>query len=772
LTLAETAHRYRAAGLSVLPAKREGEQKRVALRAWKPYQARLPTEAEVGAWFANGHAALCLVCGAVSGALEMIDFDLAGEAFPAWRDLVRESAPELLDRLVIESTPSGGRHVIYRCEAQVCGNLKLAQRRLAVPDGEPIVVAGKTFVPRRQPDGTWSVLLTLIETRSEGGIFLCAPSEGYELLQGDLAAPPVLTADEREALLAAAWALNKVVPNPEPIPATGANVARPGDAYAKRGDVRDVLRRHGWTLARPAASGGDGNEYWRRPGKTDGWSATLKDMSGSRVFYVFSSNAAPFEPGKAYGPFAVYSLLKHNGDFAAAARALRAEGYGDDAGDDHVVADIGGILGQLADTEPAEPQAVDPGPMPDELLRVPGFVAEVMDYCLATAPYPNPVMAFCGALALQAFLAGRRVRDPADNRTNIYLLGLAHSAAGKDHPRKVNTRIVHEIGLSECLGDRFASGEGVQDALFVNPSMLFQTDEIDGMLQSINKAKDARHENVMSTLLTMYSSSNSVFPMRRKAGKPSPGVIDQPCLVIFGTAIPNHYYEALSERMLTNGFFARMVILESGPRSKGQEPGIIELPPRVLETAHWWANYRPGRGNLQDWHPVPAVVHQTGEALAQFVATREEAEAKYAAAEANNDPVGTTVWGRVSEQVRKLALLYAISENHCSPRVGLEAARWASRFVLHQTRRMLFMAASHVAESEFDALIKRTVEILRQWREKHGPNALMPAWELRRRLKQRPSDFKDIVLELGERRIVEFATEAATTKPKSGYRLL
>ena len=30
------------------------------------------------------------------------------------------------------------------------------------------------------------------------------------------------------------------------------------------------------------------NEYWRRPGKDKGWSATLKD----RVFYVFSSSAA------------------------------------------------------------------------------------------------------------------------------------------------------------------------------------------------------------------------------------------------------------------------------------------------------------------------------------------------------------------------------------------------------------------------------------------------------------------------------------------------
>ena len=99
--------------------------------------------------------------------------------------------------------------------------------------------------------------------------------------------------------------------------------------------------------------------------------------------------------------------------------------------------------------------------------------------------------------------------------------------------------------------------------------MLFQTDEIDGMLQSINKAKDARHESIMSTMLTIYSSADSVFPMRRKAGRESPGAIDQPCLVVFGTAIPNHYYEALSDRMLTNGFFARMIVLECGKRSTG-----------------------------------------------------------------------------------------------------------------------------------------------------------------------------------------------------------
>jgi len=155
---------YRAAGLCSLPAIRA--EKRPSVGSWKPYQTRLPTEAELSAWFANGPDALCLLCGQTSGNLEAIDFDAGGELFSTWWDRI---PPDLHDRLVVERSQSGGRHVIYRCEATICGNLKLAQRK----DGDTVI--------------------TLIETRGQGGLFLCAPTAGYEVTQGDLRDPPVLT---------------------------------------------------------------------------------------------------------------------------------------------------------------------------------------------------------------------------------------------------------------------------------------------------------------------------------------------------------------------------------------------------------------------------------------------------------------------------------------------------------------------------------------------------------------------------------------------------
>ena len=87
-------------------------------------------------------------------------------------------------------------------------------------------------------------------------------------MQGDLGAPPLLTESERDALLAAAWELNEYVPEPvgggscdHKVDATGrvkgervkpshGEGERPGDDFNRRGDVRALLERAGWVLAR------------------------------------------------------------------------------------------------------------------------------------------------------------------------------------------------------------------------------------------------------------------------------------------------------------------------------------------------------------------------------------------------------------------------------------------------------------------------------------------------------------------------------------------
>ncbi len=332
-------------------------------------------------------------------------------------------------------------------------------------------------------------------------------------------------------------------------------------------------------------------------------------------------------------------------------------------------------------------------------LHVPGFIGQVMDHCLETAPYPNPVLAFGGALALQAFLAGRVVRDPGDVRPNIYIVTLAPSGAGKDWPRKLNARILHGAGLIDCLGDQLGSGEGIQDALLRTPSMLVQTDEFDSLLQAIGRSRDARYESIMATLLSAYSSANSVVPIRKLAKQDVSRSIDQPNLVLYGSAIPQHFFAALSDRMLTNGLLGRSIVLEASRRGRGRRAGRLDPPETVLATARWWAKQAVHSGEAI----APRIVPLTPQAESLADHHRQHHEDQYDRAIHDGNAAAATVWARVAEHTSKLALLYAVSEDHEMPAIDVDAVEWANGIVLHLTRRMLVAFELHTSSSPFDA---------------------------------------------------------------------
>jgi hypothetical protein len=324
------ARAYVAHGMSVIPCRRVGTEKR-PLVAWSEYTRRLPSEEELNGWFADSAMSIGVVCGSVSGNLEVIDFDCRGEDFDRWIVEVERECPTLVGRLVFQRTPSGGVHVLYRTEEPVPGSVKLA-RKMLVSD-EPFVEAyGKRVATTVGSDGTRFGRITSIETRGEGGMALCHPSAEYRVVQGDIAHLPRLTAAERSVLISAAKRFDEVTDasagsasSAERRGSTAERV-RPGDDFNRRGDLRAVLRKAGWILL---GTHKDGNDHWQRPGKSDEESDGLSATFNGEHFYVFSSNAPPFEPDQAYTPFAVLAWLEHGGDFEAAARALALRGFGD-----------------------------------------------------------------------------------------------------------------------------------------------------------------------------------------------------------------------------------------------------------------------------------------------------------------------------------------------------------------------------------------------------------------------------------------------------------
>jgi len=720
------ATEYLEAGVCTLPVN--GNVKRPAV-SWKQYQSRLPTPDESSDWWPK-FPRLCVVCGAVSGNMEAIDFDVSGLLYGPWCDLLQDRVPEVVDKLFIEKTPSGGVHAVYCCEEPVDGSLKLASIR--------------------KEDGS---LECAIETRGEGGLIVCAPSEGYEAMQGSLAALPVITKDQRDTLIHCARELHQgqtadKYDTSRHVCASldGFDGDRPGDIYNREGDFQSVLSSHGW---RPIKQVGQ-NEHWCRPGK-DGseTSATVKD----RLFYIFSTNADPFEAGKAYLPFQILTFLSFKGDFEKAAASL-------DTASSRVEVDID-LEEYLANF--AGQKTPDIPGTPVELLRCPGFISEHIDQTLKTAPYPNPVMAFCGAITMQGVMCGRKVRDSGDNRTNLYICGLAESASGKDWPRKMNKALAYEADCGHLLGDWIGSGEGMQDALYRSPATLWQIDEFDYLLQGFS-AGESRWQTTVSFLMTFYSQASASVKLRDLAQQ-DPRYVHQPCACIFGTAIPRHYYESLGSNMLTSGFFARLIIVESGKRARFQEPSLCEPTKRMVATAKHWKDY--GVNNLVATEfPQPDTAEHTQKAKARLFEVSEYADDEYAKCEDIQDSVGMAVWGRCSENIRKLALIYACSENYMRPSISEAAIQWAYDFVIIQIKRALFKAGRQVADNPYQKTLLKILTLIDEY------DGVYPHSDLLRTVCLDAKEFKLYINTLHERReirIIEMPKKAKQGPKKIGY---
>jgi hypothetical protein len=153
-----------------------------------------------------------------------------------------------------------------------------------------------------------------------------------------------------------------------------------------------------------------------------------------------------------------------------------------------------------------------------------------------------------------------------------------------------------------------------------------------------------------------------------------------------------------------------------------------------------------------------------------IVDVRTHAEREYGKAEDHGDPVGTTVWGRVSEQTRKLALIYAVSECRDAARIDAPAVEWASRFVLHQTQRMLHMAGLHVSDNDFDRRCKQLLELLFEWQSRHK-DPWMPYREITRRLRWSRREHDEVRQALTDQERIATTTKQTAGRPRFVYRL-
>lgn len=484
LTAALDAHD---AGLSVVRVRNDGSKRPVG--EWKALQTVRADRATVAKWFTGTAHGFGVICGAVSGDLEMLELEgrfMEEHGSADFRKAMTDAGLALLLRRLINGfmviSPSGGRHFYYRVAGEAGPNTKLARRpattkELAVNDKD--------------------VARVLIETRGEGGFVVAPPSSGqvhptgraWHTEAGSYAAIPIISVEEREALFEvcrtfdtygaeAALTVDPVPPSERVrlTPATTITGSSWMDAVVAHLrhtiPMTGLLEHYGWQHAYTDAHG---RQLVTRPGKEEGVSGSVNTNDRLLPF----STSTPFEvtPKGTFDQLDVIAAYEHHGDRQQAGRSI---------------AERTGILdawkaAQAPSVTAGPPPNVDPNtgeirataevrtPLDDEFWNARPYLQHIRQGAQARMVAPAAVLA-CVLARVAAFTPPSTRLPPiigADSTLSTYVALRARSGGGKSSATGCAQDLLPATPPG-CVGPLpLGSGEGLVDAYF---EMVEETD--------------------------------------------------------------------------------------------------------------------------------------------------------------------------------------------------------------------------------------------------------------------------------------------------------
>ena len=182
---------------------------------------------------------------------------------------------------------------------------------------------------------------------------------------------------------------------------------------------------------------------------------------------------------------------------------------------------------------------------------------------------------------------GRKYRTDSNLRSNLYIVGIADSGSGKNHSREVVNELFVKAGLARHLGgNKIASGAGLLTAIHRQPAILFQIDEFGMFLAAAaDRRRSPRHiTDILDNMTELYTAAGGIFlgaEYANRDGLNERRDINQPCLCVYGTTTPLHFWNALQGANVIDGSLARFIILptENDYPEENAGAGIRVSPP-------------------------------------------------------------------------------------------------------------------------------------------------------------------------------------------------
>jgi hypothetical protein len=335
------------------------------------------------------------------------------------------------------------------------------------------------------------------------------------------------------------------------------------------------------------------------------------------------------------------------------------------------------------------------------------------------------VLALGASLCAVGALMGRKYRTESNTRSNLYVVGIAESGAGKNHSRVVINELFRKAGLLQYLGgNKIASGSGLLTAIQRQPAILFQLDEFGMFLSAAaDRKRSPRYVCEILDLMTeLYTTAGTTYFGIEYASNQNNNAhraIHQPCACIYGTTTPLHFWQALQASNVADGSLARFLIMESEDDFPDSNDifGTID-PPQDLIDRLLLIHQGGGQlnGNLTDVGALdevlvdPRVVPMSQLARDAFRQLDQELLGQLRLSRGTGY---SSILARIEENATKLALIRAVSRDAVNPQIEDHDAHWGIALSRHCAELTIREASARVSENQVESNHKRALQILR-----------------------------------------------------------
>jgi hypothetical protein len=352
---------------------------------------------------------------------------------------------------------------------------------------------------------------------------------------------------------------------------------------------------------------------------------------------------------------------------------------------------------------------LDPGPFPVSKIPTTGIIGEFMDHARKRAFYSQPILDAAAAISLVSVITGRRVQDETRMRTNVFVIGIAPTGAGKDTGRDINKDLLPAADADFLLGEEeFGSAPAITSAMDASLACLFQCDEIGGLIAATKNPKAVHMQQIPNTLKKLYTSAHSTWKSAAYADREKVKHINQPHLVLYGNCTAEAFWENITAESVTGGFLGRTMVFESAGRVMAGNPTEFVVPEELVEMVKNWTNFHPG-GDLAWQNPKPQVITYHADAKERLDEHRHSIDRKMQSEEERF----AGLWSRTAERTKKLSMIFACSDQ-IPPTIEVSADHMdrAVKISNWLTRRAVYQINEFVAGSIFEEEKLRCLRLL------------------------------------------------------------